>query len=79
MQRCDARRRHLAHSFSVHRYKHDLGTIASVEADMKKWQQSNDADARAMEERCRRWLRRLRGLPAGDTFPFPVSLLRVIT
>jgi hypothetical protein len=59
------------------RYKQGLGTIASVEADMKRWQQSDDADARAMEERCRRWLRRLRGLPPGDTFPFPVSLLRV--
>jgi Neutral/alkaline non-lysosomal ceramidase, N-terminal len=35
------------------------------------------ADARAMVERCRRQLTRLDGLPPGNSFPYPVTALRI--
>jgi len=69
-------------------YRADLPTIAQTTAERDRWladeqnaRKAGDAtaarDARAMVERMTRRLSRLKELPAGPSFPFPIALWRV--
>lgn len=69
-------------------YRPDLPARDAVAADLARWQEAENAacqrgdadaarDARAMVERAVRLQTRLATLPAGTTFPYPVTLLRV--
>lgn len=69
-------------------YREGAPTLQQTEADLKHWcseertaREAGDdakvADARAMVERRTRQLTRITGLPAGDTFPFPVTVWRM--
>ena len=48
-----------------------------VEADLYKWERSEDKNARAIAERKRRLLNRLNQLPSENTFPLEVIIIRL--
>jgi hypothetical protein len=69
-------------------YRPDLPTAEQTRAEQQTWREREDqaraagkeqeaADCRAMVERMTRRLTRLQDLPAGPTFPFPVTLWRM--
>jgi hypothetical protein len=66
-------------------YREDLPTIAFTERELAKWEENEKAaralndidlarDCRAHAERMTRQLNRLRALPAGKAYPYPVTL-----
>lgn len=68
-------------------YRPEIPTVAQTKADLARWQGEEQAalragdtararDCHAMAERATRWLGRLEVLPAGKTFPLPVTLWR---
>jgi hypothetical protein len=69
-------------------YRPELPTVAATEAELAKWQQeesharaANDlarvSECRARAEQMTRQLARLAAMPAGDTYPYTMQLLRV--
>lgn len=65
-------------------YRADLATLAQTEANLRRWQEDEQAarkagdaqrasDCRAMVERQTRLLGRLKQLPPGECFPFPLT------
>ena len=71
-------------------YRSDLPTIDDTATSLEKWQAEEEGartandldqmrDARAHVERMNRQLNRLRALPPGPTYPFPVTLARLGT
>jgi hypothetical protein len=70
------------------KYRHDLPELEELERERRKWQAreveakaAGDTlgfrDARAMVERMTRSLTRIRHLPPGDAYPYPVHLWRM--
>jgi hypothetical protein len=71
-------------------YREDLPTIAHSETELAKWEENEQAaralndidlarDCRAHAERMTRQLNRLRALPAGETYPYRVTIGRTGT
>jgi len=52
-------------------------TVEQVKTELAEWEDTDTADARAMAERKRRLLNRLKQLPPGDNFPLESIVLKI--